>query len=105
MPVNVNSVFEVKALPLSISSVVHHVIWYPFHSILNAVKCSSRFSILSLIDLKPLLHASCNGPQVAVDLAGILAQDQAHNRLSCNVYVLEPAQDVNLGVGQDDACS
>jgi hypothetical protein len=55
---------------------MHHIIWYPFHSILNAVKCTSRFSTirsLSLEGLKPLLHASCDGPQIAVDLAWILA--------------------------------
>jgi hypothetical protein len=46
--------------------------------------------------LKPLLHASRDGPQVAVHLAGVLAQDQADNGFPCHMDVLEPSEDVDL---------
>ena len=54
------------------------------------------------MSLKPLLHPACNGAQVAVDLAGVLAEDQADNGLACNVDVLEAAEDVDLLVCEDD---
>jgi hypothetical protein len=58
-------------------------------------KCKHAFCDLS----EPLLHAPCYGPQVAIDFARILTQDQAHNGFLRNVYVLEPTQNVYLLVG------
>lgn len=52
---------------------------------------------------KPLLHARRHCPQVVVHLPGRLAEDQAHDRLARNVDVLEAAEDVDLGVCEDDA--
>ena len=58
---------------------------------------------VSFDDLEPLLHPPRHRPQIPVNLAGILPQDQTHDALPGHVDVLEPAEDVDLGIGQHDA--
>ena len=55
--------------------------------------------------LEALLHPGGNRPQVAIDLAWRLSENQADHRLPCNVNVLESSQDVNLRVCQNDTSS
>lgn len=50
----------------------------------------------SIAHLKPLLHPTGNGPQIAIHFAGVLSKNQADNGLTSNVDVLEAAKDVNF---------
>jgi len=56
--------------------------------------------------LESLLHPPCgHRPQAAVHLGGGLSKNQADNGLACNVDGLKFAEDVNLGIGEDNAGS
>jgi hypothetical protein len=71
---------------------VHHES-YGIPPNLNAVEMQT---IAFIMPLEPLLHTSSNGSQIAVHLAGVLAQDQADNGFSRHMDVLETSQDVDL---------
>jgi len=60
--------------------------------------------LLRYLPLEPLLHSSRNRSQVTVDLARVLSQNQADNGLAGDVDILEPTENVNLLVCQNDSC-
>jgi hypothetical protein len=83
---------KVNLLILQKDMAVHHES-YGIPPNLNAVEMQT---IAFVMPLEPLLHTSSDSSEVAVHLAGVLAQDQADNGLPCHMDVLETSQDVDL---------
>ena len=52
-----------------------------------------------------MTHPRTDCAKFGIHLAGWAAHDQRHNRVFGHTYVLVRAEDMNLGVGQHNACA
>ena len=60
-------------------------------------------SYWELHNLKPLLHPRAHSPQIVINLARRLTQDQTDNTLPGNMYISKTAQNVYFAVGEYDS--
>lgn len=61
--------------------------------------------IIETLVLKSLLHPCRDRPEAVVHLAGWLSENQTDDGLARDAGVFEAAKDVDLGVGEYDACA